>query len=285
VIAAVLPRRSAIRRAAGDASRRGGARVADDQVIAANVDIALIVAGLDADFNLRRLERYLAVAWSGGVRPVLVLNKTDVAEDLEGRRRAVESIAPGVALIAMSAREGTGLDPLRDLLRAGQTTVVMGSSGVGKSTLLNTLLGEERQATREVREDDARGRHTTTHRELFELPGGALLIDTPGIRSLDVAGAEEGVSAAFEDVEQLAVTCRFADCGHESEPGCAVRAALAGGRLEPSRLDAFRKLGRELAHQVRREDPLAAAEERRRWKQIHKSVGRHMTNKYGEERR
>jgi len=285
VIAAVLPRRSAIRRSAGDASRRGGGRLADDQVMAANVDVALIVAGLDADFNLRRLERYLAVAWASEVTPVLILNKTDIADDLEGRRIAVEAIAPGVPVISMSAREGTGLETLHGHLRPGQTTVVLGSSGVGKSTLLNTLLGERRQATREVRGDDARGRHTTTHRELFALPGGALLIDTPGIRSLEVAGADEGVRAAFDDVEQLALGCRFTDCGHESEPGCAVRLALLEGRLERARLEAFRKLGRELAHQTRREDPVAAAEERRRWKQIHKAVGRQMVDKYGEERR
>jgi ribosome biogenesis GTPase len=283
VIAAVLPRRSAIRRSAGDSTRRGGGRTADDQVIAANVDVAFIVAGLDADFNLRRLERYLAVAWASGVTPVMVLNKSDVADDLVGRRVAVEAIAPGVDVLTMSALEGQGLDQLASHLRPGRTAVVVGSSGVGKSTILNALLGEVRQATRAVREDDARGRHTTTHRELFALPEGALLIDTPGIRSLEVAGADEGVSAAFDDVESLAAACRFGDCRHVSEPGCAVLAALGDGRLDPARLAAWRKLERELQHQARREDPALAAENRRRWKEIHRAVGRHMDAKYGEE--
>ena len=283
VIAAVLPRRSAIRRSAADSTRRGGTRAVDDQVIAANVDVAFIVAGLDGDFNLRRLERYLAVAWSSGVTPVMVLNKADVAADLAGRRVAVEAIAPGVDVLALSARFGDGLDGVRGHLGPGRTAVVVGSSGVGKSTLVNALLGEERQATREVREDDARGRHTTTHRELFALPGGALLIDTPGIRALEVAGAEEGVSTACDDIETLAAACRFTDCRHESEPGCAVRAAVGDGKLDPTRLEAFRKLERELAHQARRDDPVATAEERRRWRSIHKAVGRHMDAKYGEE--
>ena len=283
VIAAVLPRRSAIRRSAGDSTRRGGSRAVDDQVIAANVDVAFIVAGLDGDFNLRRLERYLAVAWSSGVTPVIVLNKADVADDLAGSRVAVEAIAPGVDVLTLSARLGEGLDGVRRHLPVGSTAVVVGSSGVGKSTLVNALLGEERQATSEVRESDARGRHTTTHRELFEMPGGALLVDTPGIRALEIAGADEGVTATFDDVESLAATCRFSDCRHDSEPGCAVRAALQDGRLDPARLEAFRKLERELAHQARREDPVATAEERRRWRTIQKSVGRHMDAKYGEE--
>ncbi|MGK2852070.1 MAG: ribosome small subunit-dependent GTPase A [Candidatus Limnocylindrales bacterium] len=285
VISAVLPRRSAFRRSAADASRRGSAgNLADEQVIAANVDIAFIVAGLDNDFNLRRLERYLAVAWSSDVTPVIVLNKADIADDMEGRLVAVAAIAPGVPIVVLSAKTGEHLSDLAEHLLAGQTSVVLGSSGVGKSTLVNALLGEQRQATGAVRDDDSRGRHTTTHRELFALPGGALLIDTPGIRSLEVVGADEGLDTAFDDILALATTCRFSDCGHAGEPGCAVRAAIDAGTLTEDRLASHRKMERETAHAERKVDPRALAAERKRWKTIHKAVDRHMDRKYGEER-
>ena len=284
VIAAVLPRRAAFVRSAADASRRSAGHLADEQVIAANVDIAFLVAGLDGDFNLRRLERYLAVAWSSGVTPVIVLNKADVARDLEERLVAVATIAPGVPVVVLSALTGDHVADLQPYLGLGRTSVVLGSSGVGKSTLLNTLLGERRQSTGDVREDDSRGRHTTTHRELFALPGGALLIDTPGIRSLEVAGADEGVDTAFEDIADLATHCRFTDCRHEGEPGCAIRSAIADGTLGQDRLASYRKLEREVAHAERREDPRARAAEAKRWRQIHKAVDRHMDQKYGKER-
>ena len=282
VITAVLPRRSAFVRNAADASRRSAGNLIDEQVLAANVDIAFLVAGLDNDFNLRRLERYLAVAWSSGVRPVIVLNKADVAIDLEERLIDVASVAPAVPIVVLSALTGDHLADLSPYLVAGQTSVVLGSSGVGKSTLVNALLGEQRQATAAVRTDDSRGRHTTTHRELFELPGGAMLIDTPGIRALEVAGADEGIETAFDDITDLASTCRFSDCRHEGEPGCAVRAAVAQGRLSEHRLASHRKLERELAHAERKGDPRAAAEERKKWKSIHKAVARQMHDKYRE---
>ena len=240
------------------------------------------MAGLDNDFNLRRLERYLAVAWSSGVRPVIVLNKADIADDLDQRLLEVESIAPAVPIVVLSALTGDHVADLSAYLEPGQTAVVLGSSGVGKSTLLNALLGEQRQATAAVREDDSRGRHTTTHRELFELPDGALLIDTPGIRSLEVAGADEGIETAFDDIAELAAACRFSDCRHRGEPGCAVDAALADGSLSRDRLASHEKLERELAHAERKVDPRAAAEERKRWRQIHKSVSRQMREKYKE---
>ena len=284
VIAAVLPRRAAFVRSAADASRRTAGNLADEQVIAANVDIAFLVAGLDGDFNLRRLERYLAVAWSSGVTPVIVLNKADIARELEERLVAIAAIAPGVPIVVLSALTGDHVADLLPYLGAGRTSVVLGSSGVGKSTLVNTLLGEQRQATSDVREDDSRGRHTTTHRELFGLPGGALLIDTPGIRSLEVAGADEGVDTAFEDIAELALGCRFSDCRHEGEPGCAVRRAIADATLGEDRLVSYRKLERELAHAERKEDPRARAAEARRWRQVHKAVDRHMDQKYGRER-
>jgi ribosome biogenesis GTPase len=283
VVSAILPRRSVFKRMATDASRNG-TRLDDEQIMASNVEVALLVAGLDNDFNLRRIERYLAVAWSSEVTPVVVLNKSDLADDVDGRLVAVDAIAPGVAVVAVSAWTGAGLDELRGHLRRGTTAAILGSSGVGKSTLVNALLGEDRQATGEVRGSDSRGRHTTTHRELFELPGGALLVDTPGIRSLEVLGAEEGVDVAFDDVVDIAATCRFSDCRHDGEPGCAIRVALADGRLTEERLASHRKLEREIARAAREGDPRARAEHRRTWKIIHKSVEEHMTRKYGAER-
>lgn len=283
LIAAVLPRRSVFKRMAADGTRRG-AGLDDEQIMASNVDVALLVAGLDNDFNLRRIERYLAVAWSSGITPVVVLNKSDLAEDVDGRMVAVEAIAPGVATVAVSAWTGAGLDELRGHLRSGTTAAILGSSGVGKSTLVNALLGEDRQRTAEVRESDSRGRHTTTHRELFELPGGALLVDTPGIRALEVLGAEEGVETAFDDVADIAADCRFSNCRHDREPGCAVRLALAAGRLSEDRLASHRKLERELARTVRQADPRARAEHRRTWRIIQKSVNEHMERKYGTDR-
>jgi ribosome biogenesis GTPase len=281
VVQAVLPRRAAFtRNTGGDAATLLG-----EQVMAANVDVAFIVVGLDGDFNLRRLERYLAVAWAGGATPIVLLNKADVATDVEGLRVAAEAVAPGVEVRALSALTGDGIAALAaDHLGAGRTAVVLGSSGVGKSTLVNALVGSERLRTGAVREDDSRGRHTTTHRELVRLPGGALLIDTPGIRSLGVVGAGAGLEDAFSDIAELAASCRFTDCRHETEPGCAVKAALADGRLAGERFASHRKLEREAAHVARANDPLLRAEERRKWRAIHVSVNQHMQRKYGSDR-
>ncbi len=284
IIVAVLPRRASFVRSAADASRRTAGNLADEQVIAANVEIAFLVAGLDGDFNLRRLERYLAVAWASGVTPVIVLNKADIARDLESRLVEVASVAPGVPVVVLSALTGDHVTDLAPYLGRDTTSVVLGSSGVGKSTLLNTLLGDQRQATGEVRDDDSRGRHTTTHRELFALPGGALLIDTPGIRSLEVAGADEGVDTTFDDIFELATQCRFSDCRHGGEPGCAVGRSIAEGTLGADRLESYRKLERELAFAERREDPRARAAEAKRWRQISKDGSKHMDQKYGKER-
>jgi ribosome biogenesis GTPase len=283
VIQAVLTRRTAVTRSGGDGSRRGGGRIADEQVLAANVDTVVVVAGLDRDFNVRRIERYLAVAWSSGASPLLVLNKADIDVDLEGHRTAAEAVAPGVDVVAISALVGSGVDVVAGRLRPGSTAVVVGSSGVGKSTLINALVGEDRQATGAVRTDDARGRHTTTARELVALPSGALLIDTPGLRALDVSGAADGFDAAFADVAELAQRCRFRDCRHEGEPGCAVREAVGAGLLDEARVAGYRKLERELAYEARRNDPRAQAEERRRWRTIQRSVGQVYRVKYGEE--
>ena len=279
---AVLPRRSAISRTAGDSNRRGGGRAADEQVLAANVDVALLVEAIDRRVHLTRLERYLALAWGAGVTPVIVLNKIDASPDPGAAEAAVAAIAIGVDVRPVSAMTGAGLASLAPHLVAGRTAVVLGPSGVGKSTLMNALLGEERAATSAVRTSDGRGRHTTTHRELVPLPGGALLVDTPGIRSLELLG-DEGVAATYGDIETLADGCRFGDCSHESEPGCAVRAALAEGRIDRRRWAGYEKLRREAAHLARQTDRSLREAERRRWKAISKSVGAHMRRKYGED--
>ena len=283
LVQAVLDRRSAFRRYGGDRARRGSARLVDEQVLAANVDVALIVAGLDGDFDVRRIERYLAVVYSGGSMPVLILNKADVDPVVETHRAAAADVAPGVPIHVISARDGTGVAELAAAtLPPGTTAVVLGSSGVGKSTLANALLGTARQRVKDVREDDSRGRHTTTTRELLRLPSGAILIDTPGIRALEVTGAGDGLDDTFAEIADTAGRCRFRDCRHDGEPGCAVTAAVAGGELAPERLAAYRKLEREAAHATRSVDPLARAEDRRKWKAIHKSVAIHMRSKYGE---
>jgi ribosome biogenesis GTPase len=279
VVHAVLPRRTELRRGAEDG------HVVDVQVLAANVEVALVVAGLDGDLNLRRLERYLAVAWSGGATPVVVLNKADIARDLDGIHIAVGAVAPGVQVHAISALNGDGVTDIAVRhLAPGRTAVVLGSSGAGKSTLVNALLGREHLRTAAVRTDDSRGRHTTTHRELVRLPGGALLIDTPGLRSLGVAGAAGGLDPAFADVAEIAAGCRFTDCRHEGEPGCEIRAALADGRLTRERLASQRKLEKEAAHVARAGDRLLREAERRRWKLIAQSANRHMAEKYGRDR-
>jgi ribosome biogenesis GTPase len=279
VIHGVLPRRSAFRR--GDDE---GLTISE-QVLAANIDIALVVTGLDGDFNLRRLERYLAVAWAGGTTPVIVLNKADAAADPQGQLLAAQAVAPGVDVRLIAALTGDGVASLAaDYLRPTRTAVVLGSSGAGKSTLVNAIAGAELMRTGAVRAADARGRHTTTHRELLRLPGGALLVDTPGLRSLGVSGADEGLGATFSDVTDLAVGCRFGDCRHEREPGCAVRAALADGRLDAARMEAHRKLEREAAHAARSGDRLLREAEARRWKMIHLASREHMARKYGSDR-
>jgi ribosome biogenesis GTPase len=268
VIAHILPRATAFTRMAAGTGK-------DVQVVAANVDMALLSASLNADFNLRRLERYLATAYESGAQPVILLTKADACDDPEPLIESVKAIAFGVPVLAVSVRTGQGLAELSALLAPGKTAVLLGSSGVGKSTLVNALAGVEKMATRDIREADAHGRHTTTHRELILLPSGALILDTPGMRELALWDSEAGVAAAFAEttaqVEEIGLNCRFRDCAHDKEPGCAVQAALADGTLDGERWRSFQKLRKELAHGVRKEDPLAAAAERKRWAAIHKA--------------
>jgi ribosome biogenesis GTPase len=233
-------------------SRKAAGRATAQQIVAANVDTAFVIVGLDGDYNLRRIERYLAITWQGGVEPVVLLNKSDTRSNVSTFIEDVTRIASGAAVFAISAKHGHGLEALEAFLRPAQTVVLLGSSGAGKSTLVNRLLGTERMATGAVRARDDRGRHTTTHRELLPLAGGAVLIDTPGMRELGLLDHREGMAEAFSDIEALRIACRFADCRHESEPGCAIRTALLEGSLEQSRLASYLKLQGEMDIAARR---------------------------------
>lgn len=256
-IHAVLPRRTAFVRRAADS-------VQTLQVIAANIDVVFIVTSMNADLNPRRLERFLAAAWQSGARPVVVLTKADLCEQSEGQAAEISTLAAGCPVVVVSARQGLGLSDLLKHIKPGETCVLIGSSGVGKSTLVNALLGEERMATRDIRAADARGRHTTSHRQLILLPGGGLLLDTPGIREVGLIDADAGLSTVFDDIERLAQNCRFRDCGHTTEPGCAVREALDGGLLDADRWAHFQKLGQELVASDLTRDRTAQEVERRR---------------------
>ena len=272
----LLPRGSAIvRRAPADHG-------SGTQTIAANVDVVFIVASLNAELNLRRIERYLAVAWESGAIPVIVLSKADLDDDIAGHRVAVEAVAPGVELIVASAVTGAGIPAIRAHLAPGRTVAFIGSSGVGKSTLVNALAGYELLTTAGIREADARGRHTTTRRMLVPLADG-LVIDTPGMREMALNDSD-GIATTFDDIEGVASGCRFSDCRHASEPGCAVRAALASGELDQARFQAYGKLQREARRSELANDAVARKAERKKWTSMIKGVERHMQQKYGSER-
>lgn len=250
-IHAVLPRRTVVSR------KLAGGKGA--QILAANVDVVFVVTSMNVELNPRRLERYLATAWASGAKPVVVLTKADICHDVANSIRIVDGVAFGVPVVPVSAVTGAGMDALAGHLKPGETCVLVGSSGVGKSTLVNALAGETLMATGAISENCDRGRHTTTHRQLSLLPNGTLILDTPGMRELGLIEAESGLSHAFEDVEAHISRCRFTDCGHTREPGCAIRSALESGELDAPRWKNFNKLQRELARDARRDDPLARA--------------------------
>lgn len=250
VIVAVLPRRSAF-------TRRGAGNVTGEQVVAANVDVVFLVMGLDADYNLRRLERYLLMARESGAAPIVLLTKPDLCDDVPAYVREVERVAGGLPVHVVQPNLGAGIEQVRAPVGGGITAALLGSSGVGKSTIINRLVGSDVQRTLEVRESDSRGRHATTHRELVMLPGGGLIIDTPGMRELQLWEATGSVRGTFEDVEALAESCYFTNCRHRDEPRCAVKAAVADGELPAGRLDSYQRLQDELAGLARQQEERA----------------------------
>lgn len=274
LIEAVLARRNAI-------VRSDAGRTAEVQALAANVDTVFVVHPIADEPNLRRLERELSVAWSSGATPVVVLTKSDLSADAEAAREAVASVAIGVEITPVNGLDGASVAGLVAHVAAGRTAILLGPSGAGKSTLINALLGEQRQATGGIRESDGRGRHTTVARELVCIPGHGVIIDTPGLRAIGLTGDEDGIALAFPDIEALAPSCRFRDCGHGEEPDCAVREAVSAGELDPERLTSWHKLQREMQVAAVKTDARARAQEHRKGrimgrvlKDYHKRSGR-----------
>jgi ribosome biogenesis GTPase len=262
VILRRLERRSVI-------SRRAAGRAMNEQVVAANVDTVFVVSAFTQDLNPRRLERYLTMVWESGAVPVVVLNKMDLCADPPAAAASIGQRLPFVDVLAVSALDASGMATLLPHLRPATTIALVGSSGVGKSTIVNGLLGRDAQRVAAARDDDDKGRHTTTARQLIELPSGALLIDTPGMRELQPWTDPSAVDGTFEDIAALAERCQFRDCAHALEPGCALREAIATGSLDEARLDSYRKLLLEAAFEERKRDKAVAAQHKRKWKQIH----------------
>ncbi|MGD8190813.1 ribosome small subunit-dependent GTPase A [Brevibacillus ginsengisoli] len=260
-IHAILPRISKF-------SRKVAGSTTEEQIVATNVNTVFLVNALNNDFNPRRIERYLIMAWESGANPVVILSKADLCEDVEEKLKEVESVAFGVPIHVISTYQQAGMESLHQYIGNGQTVALLGSSGVGKSTLLNYLYGETKQEVQEVREKDDRGKHTTTHRELVLLPDKGIVIDTPGMRELQLWEADEGLGEAFEDVETIAANCYFSDCHHRDEPGCAIQQALQDGTLDSKRYQSYQKLQRELAFLARKEDQRLQSQEKDKWKKL-----------------
>jgi len=261
IIHDVLPRQTIVeRKTAGDKT--------EAQIIAVNIDKLILVVGLDDNFNIRRIERYLTMIYDSGAEPIILLNKTDLCDDVESRKAEVESIAFGVPVITISALNNFGLDELEEHLSHGKTIALIGSSGVGKSTIINHFMNYEKMKVKSVSDEKHQGRHTTTHRELIVLPNGAVMLDTPGMRELQLWGDEENVSKSFSDIESLSAMCKFVDCKHQSEPGCAIINAIESGELKQKRFDSYLKQLRELQHLARRQDQLGRHEMNKRGKKF-----------------
>ncbi|MCG8640506.1 MAG: ribosome small subunit-dependent GTPase A, partial [Desulfobacterales bacterium] len=265
IIHAILPRKSKF-------SRNVAGRRTEEQVVAANIDTVFLVNSLNNNFSVRRLERYLTLVWDCGANPIIILSKADLCDTVDEKISEIESVALGVPIHAISSIEGWGLEELKCYLVEGKTIALLGSSGVGKSTLVNKILGEERLKTKEIRMIDDRGRHTTTYRELIVLPQGGIVIDTPGMRELQLWESGDGLSNTFEDIESLAAECKFSDCQHKTEPGCAVQKALSEGRLDQNRYKSYLKLQRELAYLEKKQTMSANKLERVKWKKKKKNV-------------
>jgi len=260
-IHAVMPRRSKFTR------KVAGSRT-EEQIVGTNIDTVFLVTSLNQDFNLRRIERYLIVAWESGATPVIILSKSDLCDEIEDRITETRKVAGGVPVHAISIVNQEGLKELTRYFRRGQTVALLGSSGVGKSTLINHLLGHDYLRVQEVREHDGRGQHTTTHRELILLPGGGLVLDTPGLRELQLWDGEGGLQHAFDDIEAFASRCYFSDCRHQAEPRCAVREALAQGMIDAERYLSYEKLQKEINYLARKQDIRAEIVEKKRWKKL-----------------
>ena len=260
-IHAVLPRKSKFTR------KIAGVRT-EPQIVGSNIDTVFLITSLNDDFNPRRVERYLIVAWESGARPIIILSKADLCDETEARVREIRAVVGDAPVHAVSVVRQEGLDEVAQYLKHGHTVALLGSSGVGKSTLINYLLGHDYLRVREIREHDGRGRHTTTHRELIVLPQGGLVLDTPGMRELQLWDGDGGLHVAFSDIETIANHCYFSDCWHQDEPRCAIREALADGEIDTARYQSYDKLQKELSYLARKQDVRSAIAEKKRWKKL-----------------